>query len=139
MPRAYTTHKYLPNKYLLRWFADMRNGETRTGMWNQSGECNFTSSSRFINSDRCLVVGIEAKNIETRNIGRPVRCIVQDWLSFRWMTTASVPFKGIARSGAATIMPNYHALTLVTRDEKVTVFIDGNVKREPNLERKIIV
>jgi hypothetical protein len=100
-------------------------------MWSVSGEETDKSNKAWCNNFEGLVTAsIEAKNYETREIKPIVVCPGQDFRNFQWVCVASVsPF---ALKGKNQVPhPKVVGLKMMTREEEITAFETGSLKRDP--------
>lgn len=120
-----------PNKfYLLRWRFDFQTGSSRFGMWSQPGNIAEAGAWRQTKSGLHIVRAIvEAKHYVKRTTHVLAECSGQDFVMFEWLAFARLNPLGIKGSG--TPHTTLGGLSIVTREEIVTVFVNGEIKRAP--------
>jgi len=116
------------NFYRLRWKFFFTNGKLpKTGVWN--GTSQLVSDSAFaINKEFMESVSIEAENLVTNEILTLVNCPKSEYASMQWEAYARMPafFKG----NGGTARENISGLSILTSDEKITAWVNGNISRE---------
>lgn len=124
------------HELLLRWrfvFSDHK--PDKFGMWSQAGTCEHTKAWA-INKENLAYAIIETKNQFTREIRQPIVCEGWDFVNFQWESAVGFNLSsGLNKKRAGSIL----GLSIVTRDKKATVYIDGKIKtRERRDEEKLI-
>ena len=125
---------YVPIKYFIRPALEFLNQRRWYGMWSNPADTD-DKANLISAQDRAglLFACIDVKNVHTREIKTVVRCTRADYVRHSWVVCAPSPSLNL--KGAVKL--NYkivQGITLVTRDEKVTIFVDGTIKREPMTE-----
>jgi hypothetical protein len=115
----------IPVKCWLRARFDYANGKTWRGLWNRSGE-QITDQAWAQNKEGILRAGIEIKDCCTKEVLRAAEIPGQDFRNFQWLALAPYQF-----TNGVPIQGENVGLQMLTRSEKVTVFIDGSIKVEP--------
>lgn len=124
---------YLPYKYEIRWRLEYLNKRVSYGMWtNPADEKDVSNQASAQDRTGLIYACIEVKNFSNRRSKVIVRCPMADYIQHRWI--AFSPSPTISLEGAVVLPKVIQGMTLVTRDEKVHVFVDGTIKREPMRE-----
>lgn len=115
--------------YLLRWRFDYINSPSRVGMWSQPGNIDqagaWKQNGAGLHICRAMVEGKHAQNRTTEVLAEVPG---QDFVMFQWLALARVNAFGL--SGSVVPRTVLGGLQIVTREEIITVMINGLVKRE---------
>ena len=106
--------------YRLRWRFDFTTGKVIRGSWNQSDP---KEKAWAINKTHLLRAFIEGEMLGRWIVEPLLEIAGQDYASMRWVATASMA--GWSR-GEVTVPGRIAGLTVITRDDAHTVFIDGS-------------
>lgn len=115
--------------YSLRCVLKYADGKTWRGMWDKSGTALSDMAAGQPKED-LFSVCIEAKNLETRAVSEVVSCEADKFEKFQWLAIARTP--SLIR-GNLTIQGTIAGLTIQTKKERVTAFVDGTTHIE-NIE-----
>lgn len=109
----------------LRWRIEYHTGGPRAGFWNWPGPGGERPDGRasMQPKDGIKRVLIEAKDRAGRATTVKAECPGHDWIEVKWIACA--PIK------VGTHAPVIQGMTLVSRHEKIHVYVDGSVRREP--------
>ncbi len=125
------TPKYeaLPSRvFRLRWRFDFADKPTKRGIWNAASP-NPRDQASSIPKAGLVCAAIEAEHYETQELTSVVECQGPDFGMFLWEAYARCPgLLGIAEFKPRT---NIAGLTMVTRSERITVYINGTWNRRP--------
>lgn len=117
-----------PRFYRLRWRFDFANARSRNGVWNNASQ-NLKEMAAFISKNGLIRASIEGEKAG-QGLARPlVEINGQDFASFSWEMAATVPMLGKNDPGRYQATGHVIGLSILSRSEKITVFIDGQVKR----------
>ena len=123
-------------KYFLRCHFDFLNKPSWSSMWNDSGPNNCDKAC-FQNKDGLIRAAIEAKDIVTRQIVILAECDGTDFCNFQWEAIALGG--SIFNSKAHSAYGHNIGLSMITRKEKVKVFMNGDVKIEIRNEKDKLI
>lgn len=125
-------------KYWLRWRFDYSDGKpSKVGGWlNPGDEKNQHMLAYMQSKENLLRACVEVKNIETNCVAPYAECEGQDFCTFEWVARAAMPafFKGSVQIGGNVYGSAVVGLTLVSRNERIRVTIDGQIKRTPRTD-----
>lgn len=120
----------LPRNYRLRWRFDYVNRPTRRGIWDGVGPEGGVESAWRQPKDGLIAALIEGECMKTHEVYVLAEVRGQDYAFAQWDSHVRTgPGIGLKRDFKPFRMT--HGLALLTRDERVTVFIDGTVARRP--------
>jgi hypothetical protein len=117
-----------PRRYRLRWRFDFRDRPTRRGPWD-GGSDRAEDSAWAVPKDGLLRAVVEAEDRETFQTFTAAAVEGQDYATAQWEIHSRIPGLGVHR--VMTPRPVVHGLSLLTRDERVTVLVSGEVRRRP--------
>lgn len=114
----------VPFRKLVRWrFVFNDNRPDKVGMWSAHGNDESTWAWCH-NRENLSKAIIETKDFISREIKQVVVCDGWNFVNFQWVGGVSInPMNVKAGNGRSAIL----GLTLLTRDKKVTVRIDGKI------------
>jgi len=116
--------------YLLRWRFDFQTGASRFGMWSQPGNIEQAGAWRQTKSGLHVVRAvIEGKHYVNRTTHALAECSGQEFVMFEWLAFARLNPLGL--KGSTVPRTTLGGLSIVTREEIVTVMVSGEVKRAP--------
>ena len=125
--------KQLPNvfgfkpKYRLRWRFDFANGTKKIGPWNGNSP-HHRDMAFSIKKDGLVRAFIEGEKVGEWVIKPMLEVDGHMYASAQWQTAAGVSPFG---TGEYTAKGRIIGLSLLTNDEKLTVFVDGRGERRP--------
>lgn len=127
---------YVPRKYRIRPALEFLKGRRWYGMWDNPPATDDVANLISAQDRAGLVYAcIDVKNWVTKEVKTVVRCARADYVQHRWVFCAPSPSIGL-KGGVRLNNAFVQGLTIVTRDEKVTIFVDGSIKREPMNEAR---
>lgn len=138
MPTAYSSKKYLPDYFRVRWVFEYQDGSICAGMWNLPGVCKHTKAS-LQNRKGLKNVYIQGKHRVSKEVKTFAKRSAENFLEIRNISLNGVPGTNQMRKfGEIKLSPNIHGMMLVTTLEKIECLISGVVVTRPNNEKKII-
>lgn len=122
--------KFYEEKYLLRWRFEYKDHAPRYGAWSSQG----TTKELYAwcqPKENLSVAIIEGKDVKSRLIKPLLVCEGHNFVNFEW-----VAFASIAMQGSQKVTGSIQGLTIVSRDMRATIFIDGSseIRRRTNDE-----
>lgn len=115
--------------YSLRCVIKYSDGRIWRSMWDKSGTLPTDKASK--QSRECMDrVAIEAKHLETKTIDEIVSCSAVTFDKFQWRAIARAPNM---ISGSLQVRGAVIGLTIQTKKERITAYIDGTTHIE-NIE-----
>lgn len=108
----------------LRWRFDFLNRPPRYGQWSRAAD-RLEDMAAFQNADGLKLASIEAQDVVTNKVFTVADCRGEDYCNFQWIY-AAWGFDG----GHVKIV----GLTLVSRDMRCSVYVDGQTSLEPRTE-----
>lgn len=125
----------VPFARLVRWRFDYTDHKpTKLGQWCRAGE-NPVDMAAFQSKENLATASIEVKENLTGKIKILAECNGADFVNFSWVAGACVGAVATKIVGERQLRGQIIGLTLVTRDVKCTVMIDGTPpKIEPRTE-----
>lgn len=129
--------KYVDHACDVRWHFDYADRAPKFGAWTDPGNC--TTTTAWMQPKEGLVrAAIIARDRMTRRIYAIAECDGHEFVEFRWIAAASMPMTpGMLGGERAKFIGSINGMTLVTPKEKVHVYVNGQVVREPNAERGV--
>jgi hypothetical protein len=114
--------------YRLRWRFDFANRPSRYGVWNGASP-HKSDMAAFVPKD-----GLVRAAVEGIKVARNVNVILAEvdghnFASFAWDAAVGLPSIGL--QGSFSRESTIVGLSILSRTEKITVYIDGKVKRRP--------
>ena len=113
----------------LRWRFDFSDRKlTRWGQWNGAHQ-RREDMAAFVNKQGLVRAAIECEKVsrwDQRTLAQVDGC---DFVSFSWVAACGLP-SPLSLHGPATVQGQVMGLTMLCRYDKVTVYIDGQVKVE---------
>ena len=125
--------KYLDNNLELRWRLDYINKPPKMGMWSKSLHNDPHTLASCQDRGGLVTASIESKNRQTRKIKTEIICYAADYVQHRWIAATWAPTA--SGFGSASLQGSINGMTLVTRDFKVHVMIDGTILKQKMNER----
>lgn len=101
--------------FRLRWRFDFHGKPTRIGQWSRPAD-RLEDMAAFQNSEGLARASIEAQDVVTQETVTVAECDGSDFCNFQWVSA----MWGLAGSHAKIV-----GLTLVTRDQRCTVYVNG--------------
>lgn len=121
----------LPTKFFrLRWRFEYSDGKApKNGVWDNATQ-KESDSAWAANKTNLLYAIIEAEDRQTCQLLRRVVVEGQDYASMQWEAYAKTPgfFKG---AGEFKLRQHLAGLSILTRSEKITCWVNGSVERAP--------
>lgn len=120
--------------FRLRWRFEFAGGKApKTGIWDGTSS-NFADSAAAVDKTGLLRVLIQAED-RLNNVGAMITlvdCPGQEYASMQWEAYSRVPafFQGAGISPRAYVS----GLSILTRDEKITAWVNGKITRTPLTE-----
>lgn len=108
-------------KYRLRTLLSYADGKTIAGIWD-GGAVDVKDMACSQSRVGLVSAKIQAKDLQTCQIEDVAECLAGDYVGFQWLSYTS--FKGTLGLQNSIVA----GLTLETKTERVTAFIDGSVK-----------
>lgn len=115
--------------WLLRWRFDLPKS-TKCGLWCSSGNTNEDKAC-FVNKEGLIRASIEGKNVKNRSLKSFCEIDGPNFCNFEWVGATAIP--GV--SGGFKVQSKIIGLTLVSRDFRTTVYIDGRIEVKPRTEQ----
>lgn len=135
--RAYSESRYAEHVFDLRWRMYWTNRESRKGAWCDPGRADDVGTKAWMQPKENLARAvIEGRNRKSQLIVPFADIDGQDFIEFRWISAANVPL-GSFGGAKLKIFGAIQGMTLVSRNEKISVYINGNVVRAENNEGKV--
>lgn len=126
---AVPTYEGLPShKFRLRWRFDFASRPSKFGVWD-SGTKRPEDSAAYVKKDGLVRACIEGEFKETQEEYLLVECQGQDFALFQWEAYAKTP--AFSRWAEFTPRVVVAGLSLLTRDERITVYVNGQWCRRP--------
>lgn len=116
--------------YRLRWRFDFAGRPSRVGGWN-SASTNPKDMAAFVDKTGLVRACIEAESVLTYQLKVLAEVDGHCYVTSSWEMAAALP---TFNSGAYTTQGSIIGLSLVTLEEKLTVFVSGQVLRKPLLD-----
>lgn len=110
-----------PEKYLLRWRFEYKDGSAKYGQWSPGGTEGEASR---IDKTNLACAKIEAKDILKRDVFTLVECPAEDFVVFRWISLQSVHMGGRISMGQRRVV----GLKILTRSEGMEAYSSGDVR-----------
>jgi len=119
--------------YRLRWRFCFAGKPDRRGIWNgASGRPE--DGAWAVPKEGLLGAIIEGEDFHTHEVKKFLEIPGEDYVTAQWEAYARIPgFMGVE---SVTRAPNIYGLSFKTREEKITVAIDGRVHRRPLSEEE---
>jgi hypothetical protein len=117
--------------YRLRWRFEFLNGKpTKTGVWDATSDLP-QDSAWAVNKDGLAYAIIEGECRHTFEMKRLFVCEAAEYVSMQWEAYAKSPSLGLKPiHGAMKLRANIAGLSILTREEKVTCWVNGTISRE---------
>lgn len=127
---AQSTKLHKPFRYRLRWKYEYINSADRAGMWSrpsENSEEGFKSKAWAQPQQNLLWAVIEGQDASRPGkVFRLAEVPGEDFMNFQWLAVAQVPLGG---AGGQNIRGAIQGMSLQSRYEKITVYIDGTVDK----------
>jgi len=114
--------------YRLRWVFEFNEKRSVVGQWNGASRLPRDMAA-FVNKDGLKRAVIEGEEQFTWRLNRFLEMPAADYVSMEWVAAVSAPL-GLANVGSAKIGGMIIGLTIVGRDKKITIYIDGTIKEQ---------
>lgn len=122
-------------KVRLRWVFAYRNRPDRRGVWDAAAPQHDPTSAWCQPKDGLAAAIIEGESHFTHQQFRIIEIAGQDYAHCQWQVYTPMPTFGLRNVGpmdaAIEVTPRVLGLSMWTRDEKFTAFIDGTVEVRP--------
>jgi len=114
--------------YRLRWCFDFHNKPTRYGQWNGANQ-KPEEMAAFINKEGLVRASIQGCMIQRWHDETLVEVDGHNFASFSWEAAFNAPVfsKLTSYKNQGVVI----GLSLLTRTEKISVFVDGSMRRRP--------
>ena len=115
-------------RYRLRWRFDFAQKPTKFGIWNGAG--NPSDGAWKVNKDGLVRAAVEGEDIFTYETRLLAEVQGSDYATCEWDAYTRIP--GFYKS-TQPINPRVYiaGMSLVSREERLTVFVDGTIGRRP--------
>lgn len=122
----------IPRRYRLRWGFQFATRPTRRGPWD-CGSDRPEDSAWAVNKEGLLKAFVEAEDIATHEVTMLTEVPGEDYATAQWEMHSRVAAIWREDSPVTAVRPRpiIHGLSLLTRDEKITVMVSGAVERRP--------
>lgn len=130
MPRVFGLQAF----YKLRWSFDFVDGRNKYGGWNdtrQIPESKHEQMAWKISKEGLLIAAIQGEKIGEWTTKRMFEIDGKDYTGCRWVTAVNV---GGWTAGTRTHKGTVIGLTMTSRDQAATVYIDGSGSLVPLTE-----
>jgi len=118
--------------FRLRWVFHWLDGKVKRGVWNGASN-DFGSSAASINKSGLIFAGIEAEDSIGNGITKFYECDGHDYITAKWIAAGSIGAPiGKWNSESIKVTPDIIGLSILTRKERVSVFIDGSISSRPH-------
>lgn len=118
----------IARQFRLRWRFDFADGRCKRGVWNGASP-RHEDGAWAVNKTGLLKALVEGEDIATSEMSVLAEADGPDYVSAQWEAYSRVPGSMNPRVGALKLRPTISGLTLVLRDEAVSVYVDGRVER----------
>lgn len=118
----------LPELYRLRWRFDFVTGVVKYGQWDRDTPNEEEKACRVMKQG-LIRASIEGKNRGNYQMVTMVECDGHDFVNFAWKAEFRGTFGALSKG-----MTRVTGLEMWTREERISVFFDGRVHREPRTE-----
>ena len=112
------------DRYRLRWRFDFHNKPTKIGQWCRPAD-RQSDMACFQNGEGLVRASIEAQDVHTQEINTIAECDGHDFCNFQWVSAAW----GFMASRVKIV-----GISLITRDVRCTVYVDGKTVVEDRTE-----
>ena len=121
--------------YRLRWRLEYLDGKkTQYGGWNAASQ-DIKQMAAFKNKDHLARAVIEGEKVGQWVIYPLVEVDGHNFASFEWRVALTAPsFLGRSKMDSYTASGDVIGMSILTRDKKITVFVDGQVQTRPLTE-----
>ena len=117
----------------LRWKLIYINKPPRFGQWCRPASIAGEKASEQ-NRVGLACAMIEAKEIRTRQISTLAECTAADYIEHRWIAALPVPVL-LIKQQTIQGQGGIQGMSLITRDQKIHIHVDGKKYREAMTER----
>ena len=119
--------------YRLRWKFHFVDGTVKTGIWNGASN-NFNDQAASINKANLILAQIQTEDFYGYTIQTVFECDGHDYVTSRWVGVGSANINRMisSSSNVTNITPTIVGLLFQTRQETISVFVDGSVSRRVN-------
>jgi len=118
--------------YRLRWRLEYSDGKkTRYGGWNAASQ-DPKQMAAFVDKDHLAKAVIEGERFGQWTIKPLVVVDGHNFASFEWRVALTAPsFLGRSKIASYTGAGDVIGMSIITRDSKITVFVDGQIQTRP--------
>lgn len=116
-------------KYRLRWVFEFQGKATKKGVWNGVSK-HKEDSAWAVNKDGLLRAYIEGEQYHTYKTRIFYECSGQDYASCQWEAFSRVS-NALTLTTTQKPRTNISGLSFLTRDEKITVYVNGTIQKRP--------
>lgn len=120
------------NSFRLRWRFEFSQGKkAAVGGWDCASDLP-QDSAWSVNKEHLAYVIIEGESRHTFELRRLLVCEAAEFASMQWEAYSKSPSLGLKAShGKFKLQPIISGLSLLTREEKITCWVNGTISREP--------
>lgn len=130
MTIAIPEYEPIPSKFFrLRWRFEFHDRPAKVGVWDNATE-KQTDAAWAVNKTGLAFAIIEAEDRQTFATRQLVVVDGHEYASMQWEAYSKSPSFGLAGAhGAVTLRSNIVGLSILTRDEKITSWVNGKTVR----------
>lgn len=120
------------NSFRLRWRFEFSNGKNAAvGVYDSASDLP-QDSAWSINKEHLANVIIEGENRITFELRRLLVCEAAAYVSMQWEAYSKSPSLGLkAEHGQFKLRAIIAGLSILTREEKITCWVNGTISRQP--------
>lgn len=118
------SHIPMQRLYRLRWRFAFADKKDRVGIWDDNGPSIKENSAWAVDKRGLTKVFIDCESLIDYTSKTLVECDAQDFALFQWRFISYVNFGNTAQR------PIPAGLQMLTRDKKITVYVDGRIDIE---------
>lgn len=119
----------IARQFRLRWRFDFADGRIKRGVWNGASP-RAEDGAWAVNKTGLLKALVEGEDIASSELHVLAEAPGPDYVSASWEAYSRMPGGGLPPGmNAVKLRPVIAGLTLILRDEAVSVYVDGRVER----------
>lgn len=111
--------------YRLRWVFEFNNKASVVGQWNGASR-HPSDMASFVNKTDLKRAIIEGEEQFTWRLNRLLEIPSADYVNMEWVAAVSAPLN-LANEYRRKVSGQIIGMSIVTRDKKITVYVDGSV------------